>query len=174
MKSVIIGTAGHIDHGKTALVKALTGIDADRLEEEKRRGITIDLGFAHLELDAPGGVERSDKNGAKLRLGFIDVPGHERFVRNMLAGVGGIDLVLLVVAADESIKPQTREHFEICRLLSIPRGITVITKADLVDEETLNVVRLEIEDFVRGSFLDATRSPIVAVSALKGAGLDEL
>src|SRR5262249_43288303 len=122
MKSVILGTAGHIDHGKTALVKALTGIDADRLEEEKRRGITIDLGFAHLELAAP--------NGASLRLGFIDVPGHERFVRNMLAGVGGIDLVLLVIAADESIKPQTREHFEICRLLSIPRGITVITKAD--------------------------------------------
>jgi selenocysteine-specific elongation factor len=166
MQSVIIGTAGHIDHGKTALIKALTGIDADRLEEEKRRGITIDLGFAHLELDALG--------GEKLRLGFIDVPGHERFVRNMLAGVGGMDLVLLVVAADESIKPQTREHFEICRLLSIPRGITVITKADLVDQDTLNVVRLEIEDFVRGSFLDATRSPIVAVSALKGTGLEEL
>jgi selenocysteine-specific elongation factor len=166
MKSVIIGTAGHIDHGKTALVKALTGIDADRLEEEKRRGITIDLGFAHLELAAPG--------GEKLRLGFIDVPGHERFVRNMLAGVGGMDLVLLVIAADESIKPQTREHFEICRLLSIPRGITVLTKADLVDEETLNVVRLEVEDFVRGSFLDRARSPIVAVSALRGSGLDDL
>ncbi|HEY6272678.1 MAG TPA: selenocysteine-specific translation elongation factor [Terriglobales bacterium] len=166
MKSVIIGTAGHIDHGKTALVKALTGIDADRLEEEKRRGITIDLGFAHLELAAP--------NGEKLRLGFIDVPGHERFVRNMLAGVGGMDLVVLVIAADESIKPQTREHFEICRLLSIPRGITVITKADSVDEEMLNVVRLEIEDFVRGSFLDSSRSPIVAVSALKGTGLDHL
>ncbi|HSM85252.1 MAG TPA: selenocysteine-specific translation elongation factor [Candidatus Limnocylindrales bacterium] len=166
MKSIIIGTAGHIDHGKTSLVKALTGIDADRLEEEKRRGITIDLGFAHLELNAP--------SGEKLRLGFIDVPGHERFVRNMLAGVGGIDLVLLVIAADESIKPQTREHFEICRLLSIPRGITVITKADMVDEDTLNVVRLEAEDFVRGSFLDSSRSPIVAVSSLTGAGLDEL
>src|SRR5215472_12680124 len=166
MKSIIIGTAGHIDHGKTALVKALTGIDADRLEEEKRRGITIDLGFAHLEMTAA--------NGEKLRLGFIDVPGHERFVRNMLAGVGGIDLVLLVIAADESIKPQTREHFEICRLLSIPRGITVITKSDLVDEETLSVVRLEIEDFVRGSFLDSARSPMVAVSSLKGAGLEEL
>jgi selenocysteine-specific elongation factor len=166
MKSIVIGTAGHIDHGKTALVKALTGIDADRLEEEKRRGITIDLGFAHLEMAAPG--------GEKLRLGFIDVPGHERFVRNMLAGVGGIDLVLLVIAADESIKPQTREHFEICRLLSIPRGITVITKADLVDEDTLSVVRLEIEDFVRGSFLDVSRSPVVAVSALKGTGLEEL
>jgi selenocysteine-specific elongation factor len=166
MKSIIIGTAGHIDHGKTALVKALTGIDADRLEEEKRRGITIDLGFAHLEMAAA--------NGEKLRLGFIDVPGHERFVRNMLAGVGGIDLVLLVIAADESIKPQTREHFEICRLLSIPRGITVITKSDLVDEETLSVLRLEIEDFVRGSFLDSARSPMVAVSSLKGAGLEEL
>jgi selenocysteine-specific elongation factor len=166
MKHVIIGTAGHIDHGKTALVKALTGIDADRLEEEKRRGITIDLGFAHLELAAP--------SGEKIRLGFIDVPGHERFVRNMLAGVGGIDLVLMVIAADESIKPQTREHFEICRLLSIPRGITVITKSDMVDEDTLSVVRMEIEDFVRGSFLDASRSPIVAVSALKGTGLDEL
>ena len=200
MKSIIIGTAGHIDHGKTALVKALTGIDADRLEEEKRRGITIDLGFAHLELDMeqPGGeadhapsrpaagaqqslgdqnrkragAER--QNEAKLRLGFIDVPGHERFVRNMLAGVGGIDLVLMVIAADESIKPQTREHFEICRLLSIPRGITVITKSDMVDEDTLSVVRLEIEDFVRGSFLDVSRSPVVAVSALKGTGLDEL
>jgi selenocysteine-specific elongation factor len=166
MKSVIIGTAGHIDHGKTALVKALTGIDADRLEEEKRRGITIDLGFAHLELNTP--------DGEKLRLGFIDVPGHERFVRNMLAGVGGMDLVLLVIAADESIKPQTREHFEICRLLSIPRGITVITKTDQVDEETLNVVRLEVEDFVRGSFLDAARSPMVAVSALQGTGLNDL
>jgi selenocysteine-specific elongation factor len=166
MKSIIIGTAGHIDHGKTALVKALTGIDADRLEEEKRRGITIDLGFAHLELAAP--------SGEKIRLGFIDVPGHERFVRNMLAGVGGIDLVLMVIAADESIKPQTREHFEICRLLSIPRGITVITKADMVDEDTLGVVRMEIEDFVRGSFLDVSRSPIIAVSALEGTGLDEL
>src|SRR5579859_180148 len=166
MKSIIIGTAGHIDHGKTALVKALTGIDADRLEEEKRRGITIDLGFAHLDLASP--------SGEKIRLGFIDVPGHERFVRNMLAGVGGIDLVLLVIAADESIKPQTREHFEICRLLSIPRGITVITKSDLVDEDTLSVVRMEIEDFVRGSFLDVSRSPVDAVSALKGTGLDEL
>ncbi len=166
MKSVIIGTAGHIDHGKTTLVKALTGIDADRLEEEKRRGITIDLGFAHLELKAA--------SGEKLRLGFVDVPGHERFVRNMLAGVGGIDLVLLVVAADESIKPQTREHFEICRLLSIPRGIVVITKADLVDEDMLNVAKMEIEEFVRGSFLDAAQSPMVEVSALNGAGLEKL
>ncbi len=170
MKSVIVGTAGHIDHGKTALVKALTGIDADRLEEEKRRGITIDIGFAHFELPAP--------DGSRIRIGFVDVPGHERFVRNMLAGVGGIDLVLLVIAADEGIKPQTREHFDICRLLAIRRGITVLTKSDVVDAETLEVVRLEVEEYVRGSFLDTTldppQSPIVAVSSLTGAGLDEL
>ncbi len=164
MKSIIIGTAGHIDHGKTALIKSLTGIDADRLQEEKRRGITIDLGFAHLEL--PGA------NGQLLRFGFVDVPGHERFVRNMLAGVGGIDLVLLVIAADEGIKPQTREHFDICRLLSIQRGITVLTKSDLVDPETLEVVRMEVEDFRRGSFLEA--SPIIPVSSLRGTGLDQL
>ncbi|HXE91815.1 MAG TPA: selenocysteine-specific translation elongation factor [Terriglobales bacterium] len=166
MKSVIVGTAGHIDHGKTALVKALTGIDADRLDEEKRRGITIDLGFAHLELAAP--------DGAPLRLSFVDVPGHERFVRNMLAGVGGIDLVLFVIAADESIKPQTREHFDICRLLNIPRGITVLTKCDLVDRDTLEVVRLEVEDFVRGSFLDAGRAPIIPVSSRTEEGIPEL
>ena len=166
MKSVIVGTAGHIDHGKTALVKALTGIDADRLEEEKRRGITIDIGFAHLELAAP--------DGDLLRLGFVDVPGHERFVRNMLAGVGGIDLVLLVIAADEGIKPQTREHFDICRLLSVRHGITVLTKSDLVDQETLEVVRLEVEDFLRGSFLDTAKAPIIAVSSLAGAGIEEL
>lgn len=164
MKSVIVGTAGHIDHGKTALVKALTGIDADRLQEEKRRGITIDLGFAHLELPAPG--------GETLRLGFIDVPGHERFVRNMLAGVGGIDLVVLVIAADESIKPQTREHFEICRLLAIPGGLTVLTKSDLVDRDTLDVVRLEVEEFLRGSFLEG--APIVPVSSRTGEGIEEL
>ena len=166
MKSVIVGTAGHIDHGKTSLVKALTGIDADRLEEEKRRGITIDIGFAHVELPAPG--------GGKIVLGFVDVPGHERFVRNMLAGVGGIDIVLLVIAADEGIKPQTREHFDICRLLAIRRGITVLTKTDMVDADTLDVVRLEVEDYVRGSFLDSAHSPIVAVSSLTGAGLDAL
>ena len=166
MKSVIVGTAGHIDHGKTALVKVLTGIDADRLEEEKRRGITIDIGFAHLDLPTP--------DGDTLRLGFVDVPGHERFVRNMLAGVGGIDLVLLVVAADEGIKPQTREHFDICRLLAVRRGITVLTKSDAVDKDTLEVVRLEVEEFLRGSFLDPVTSPILAVSSLTGAGLDEL
>jgi selenocysteine-specific elongation factor len=166
MKSIIVGTAGHIDHGKTTLVKALTGIDADRLEEEKRRGITIDLGFAHMDLPTP--------NGETLRLGFVDVPGHERFVRNMLAGVGGIDLVLLVIAADEAIKPQTREHFDILQLLGVQRGITVLTKSDAVDAETLDVVRLEVEEFLRGTFLEPPKSPIIAVSSLTGAGLDDL
>jgi selenocysteine-specific elongation factor len=165
MKSIIVGTAGHIDHGKTALVKALTGIDADRLQEEKRRGITIDLGFAHMDLPAPA--------GETLRLGFVDVPGHERFVRNMLAGVGGIDLVLLVIAADEAIKPQTREHFDILQLLGVRRGITVLTKSDSVDSETLDVVRLEVEEFLRGTFLDKPNS-IISVSSLTGSGLEEL
>jgi selenocysteine-specific elongation factor len=160
MKYVIVGTAGHIDHGKSALVKALTGTDPDRLEEEKRRGITIDLGFAHLDL------------GEDLRVGFVDVPGHERFVKNMLAGVGGIDLVLLVVAADESIKPQTREHFDICRLLGIRKGLVAITKSDLVEREILDLVRLEVQEFVAGSFLDG--APIVAMSARTGDGLDTL
>jgi selenocysteine-specific elongation factor len=165
MKSIIIGTAGHIDHGKTTLVKALTGIDADRLEEEKRRGITIDLGFAHMELPMP--------SGETLRLGFVDVPGHERFVRNMLAGVGGIDLVLLVIAADEGIMPQTREHFDILQLLGVQRGITVLTKSDAVDADTLEVVRLEVEDFLRGTFLDQPDS-IVGVSSLTGAGIEDV
>ena len=166
MKSVIVGTAGHIDHGKSALVRALTGIDPDRLEEEKRRGITIDLGFANLDLQSP--------SGEPIRIGLVDVPGHERFVRNMLAGVGGIDLVLLVVAADESVKPQTREHFEICRLLSVPRGITVLTKADLVDAETLEVVTMEVAELLAGSFLEPATSPIIPVSSKTGEGLDQL
>jgi selenocysteine-specific elongation factor len=160
MKHIVAGTAGHIDHGKTALVKALTGIDTDRLEEEKRRGISIDLGFAHLDLTP------------ELRIGLVDVPGHERFVRNMLAGVGGIDLVLLVIAADESIKPQTREHFDICRLLGIAQGIVVLTKADLAGRDRLELARIEAEDFVAGSFLEG--APMVAVSSVTGAGLDEL
>ena len=166
MKSIVIGTAGHIDHGKTALVKALTGIDADRLAEEKRRGITIDLGFAHMDLPTP--------DGEILRVAFVDVPGHERFVRNMLAGVGGIDLVLLVIAADESIKPQTREHFDILQMLGVYRTIAVITKTDAVDAETLNVVRLEVEEFLRPGPHEKTRTPIISVSALNGAGLDKL
>ena len=166
MKSIIVGTAGHIDHGKTALVKALTGIDADRLQEEKRRGITIDLGFAHMDL--------VDAAGERIQVAFVDVPGHERFVRNMLAGVGGIDLVLLVIAADESIKPQTREHFDILQLLGVQRGITVLTKADTVDAETLEVVRLEVEEFLHGTFLETPKAPIIAVSSLTGSGLEEL
>jgi len=160
MRYVIVGTAGHIDHGKSALVLALTGIDPDRLEEEKRRGITIDLGFAHLDL------------GEGIRVGFIDVPGHERFVRNMLAGVGGIDLVILVVAADESIKPQTREHFDICRLLGIRQGLVAITKTDLVDGDIVELVRLEVQEFVRGSFLE--NAVLLPVSAKNGEGLEAL
>src|SRR5207245_10668684 len=158
-KSVIVGTAGHIDHGKSALVEALTGTHPDRLEEEKRRGITIDLGFAFLEVG--GG-----------RFGFGDVPGHERFVRNMLAGAAGIDLVMLVVAADESIKPQTREHFDICRLLGVAHGVVGLTKSDLVEPERLELVRLDVQEFLRGSFLG--NAPIVPVSAKTGAGLDAL
>ncbi|HWD99590.1 MAG TPA: selenocysteine-specific translation elongation factor, partial [Bryobacteraceae bacterium] len=160
MRNIIVGTAGHIDHGKTSLVKALTGIDADRLAEEKRRGITIDLGFAHLRL------------ADDLRIGFIDVPGHERFVRNMLAGAAGIDMVLFVLAADESIKPQTREHFEICRMLGVKQGVIAITKADLVDPELLELVKLEIEEFTAGSFLE--NAPKIAVSATTGQGLADL
>jgi selenocysteine-specific elongation factor len=160
MRYVIVGTAGHIDHGKSALVKALTGTDPDRWEEEKRRGITIDLGFAHLEL------------GDGIRAGFIDVPGHERFVRNMLAGAGGIDVVLLVVAADESIKPQTREHFEICRFLGISKGCIVITKCDLVERDILDLVKLEVQELVAGSFLEG--APVVATSVRTGEGLETL
>ena len=159
-RHVIVGTAGHIDHGKSTLVEALTGTHPDRLEEEKRRGITIDLGFAFLDY---GGV----------RFGFVDVPGHERFVRNMLAGAGGMDLVLLVVAADESVMPQTREHFEICRLLGISRGVIALTKSDLAEPDTQSLARLEVEDLVRGSFLEG--AAIVAVSAgARPSGLEEL
>ena len=159
MSSLIVGTAGHIDHGKSALVRALTGIDPDRLPEEKRRGITIDLGFADLELD-------------DLRLGFVDVPGHERFVKNMLAGAHGIDLLALVIAADEGVMPQTREHFDICRLLGVRNGLVVITKKDLVDEEMLALVEDEARELVTGSFLED--APLVAVSSRTGAGLDDL
>src|SRR5918997_6071967 len=159
MKSIIVGTAGHIDHGKTALVRALTGVDADRLPEEKRRGITIDLGFAELEL-------------GDVRVGFVDVPGHERFVKNMLAGAHGIDAVALVVAADEGVMPQTREHFDICTLLDIRAGLVVITKTDTVDEELLELVRAEAAELVAGSFLEG--APIVAASARTGEGMEEL
>jgi selenocysteine-specific elongation factor len=158
-KSIIVGTAGHIDHGKSALVEALTGTHPDRLEEEKRRGITIDLGFAFLEEDG-------------VRFGFVDVPGHERFVSNMLAGAAGLDLVLLVIAVDESIKPQTCEHFDICRLLGVQRGVVALTKSDLVDSDTAGLVRLEVEEYLRGTFLH--NAPIVAVSTKTRAGLPEL
>ncbi|HVS82782.1 MAG TPA: selenocysteine-specific translation elongation factor [Pyrinomonadaceae bacterium] len=158
-KSIIVGTAGHIDHGKTALVRALTGVDADRLPEEKRRGITIDIGFADLDL-------------GDVRIGFVDVPGHERFVKNMLAGAHGIDVVALVIAADESVMPQTREHFDICRLLGVRQGLVVITKKDLVDEDLLQLVRAEAQEFVAGSFLEG--APIITVSSRTGDGIDEL
>ncbi|MBY0506416.1 MAG: selenocysteine-specific translation elongation factor [Bryobacteraceae bacterium] len=160
MKNVIVGTAGHIDHGKSTLTRALTGVDTDRLAEEKRRGISIDLGFAHLPV------------ASGLSLGFVDVPGHERFVKNMLAGASGIDLALLVVAATESIKPQTREHFDICRLLGIQAGVVAITKSDLVDADLVELVKLEVAELVAGSFLEG--APIIPVSATTGAGLPEL
>jgi selenocysteine-specific elongation factor len=159
MKSIIVGTAGHIDHGKTTLVRALTGVDADRLPEEKRRGITIDLGFAELDL-------------GDVRVGFVDVPGHERFVKNMLAGAHGLDAVALVIAADEGVMPQTREHFDISKLLGVRHGLIVITKIDTVDDELLELVRLEAAELVAGSFLED--AAVVAVSAKTGAGLDEL
>lgn len=156
---IIIGTAGHIDHGKTALVKALTGVDADRFPEEKLRGITIDIGFAELDL-------------GDVRIGFVDVPGHEKFVKNMLAGASGIDVVLLVIAADEGVMPQTREHFEICRLLETKKGLIVLTKTDLVDAELLELVNLETAELVENSFLQD--APVLAVSAKTGEGIDEL
>jgi selenocysteine-specific elongation factor len=159
MKHIIVGTAGHIDHGKTALVKALTGIDADRLKEEKQRGITIDIGFADLAI-------------GDFRFGFVDVPGHERFVKNMLAGAHGLDLVMLVVAADESVMPQTREHFDICRLLHVKSGLVALTKSDMVEDELLELAQAEVEDFVKGSFLEG--APIIAVSSRTGSGIEEL
>ncbi|MCC6159090.1 MAG: selenocysteine-specific translation elongation factor [Deltaproteobacteria bacterium] len=160
MKNLILGTAGHIDHGKTALVRLLTGIDCDRLPEEKARGITIELGFASLDL--PGGV----------RLGIVDVPGHERFVHTMVAGAAGIDLVMLIVAADEGVMPQTREHFDICRLLGVRAGLVALTKADLVDADMLDLARADVADYVEGSFLGG--APIVPVSSVTGAGRDDL
>jgi len=157
---VIMGTAGHIDHGKTSLIKALTGINCDRLAEEQKRGITIELGFAYLDLSP------------QLRLGIIDVPGHERFVKNMVSGAAGIDFVLLVVAADEGIMPQTREHLEICSLLGIRAGLVALTKTDMVEEEWLELVREEVQTYLAGSFLEG--APIIPVSAHTGAGLEDL
>ena len=159
MTNLVVGTAGHIDHGKSTLVRVLTGIDPDRLKEEKARGITIELGFAHTTI-------------GDTRVAFVDVPGHERFVRTMLAGVGGIDCVLLIVAADESVMPQTREHFDICRLLQIPRGVVVITKADAADADMRALVRQDVAELVKGSFLEA--AAVIEVSATTGEGLDLL
>ena len=165
MKHLVVGTAGHIDHGKSTLVRALTGIDPDRLKEEKARGITIELGFAHAMLGSSAG-------GNETTVAFVDVPGHERFVRTMLAGAGGVDCVMLIVAADESVMPQTREHFDICRLLRVEHGIVAITKSDLVDHDTRELVRLEVRDLVQDSFLE--NAPVVHVSATSGEGLDTL
>ncbi len=156
---VIVGTAGHIDHGKTALVKVLTGVDTDRLPEEKRRGITVDLGFAEMSI-------------GDIHFGFVDVPGHERFVKNMLAGASGIDVVLMVIAADEGVMPQTREHFEICRLLGIRSGIIALTKFDLADPETEELARMDVAELVQGSFLE--NAPVIAVSSRTGDGIDGL
>src|SRR5689334_4331142 len=158
-RDLILGTAGHIDHGKTSLVKALTGIDCDRLPEEKARGITIDIGFAILDT-------------GDFRLGIVDVPGHERFIKNMLAGATGIDLAVLVVAADDSVMPQTREHLEILRLLGLRHGLIALTKCDLVDETTREVAELEIRELVQGTFLE--NAPLVPTSATTGAGIAEL
>ncbi|MFH0845164.1 MAG: selenocysteine-specific translation elongation factor, partial [Pseudomonadota bacterium] len=160
MKQVILGTAGHIDHGKTSLIKALTGIDTDRLKEEKERGITIELGFAHIQL--PGGQI----------LGIVDVPGHEKFVKNMVAGATGIDLVALIIAADEGVMPQTREHLEICQLLKIRHGLVVLTKMDMVEREWIDMVKEDVSEFLSGTFL--ANSPIVEVSAVTGEGIQEL
>ncbi|NTW04522.1 MAG: GTP-binding protein [Peptococcaceae bacterium] len=160
MRNLVIGTAGHVDHGKTQLVKALTGINTDRLREEKERGISIELGFAYYDL--PEGQ----------RLGIVDVPGHEKFIKNMLAGVGGIDLVILVIAADEGIMPQTKEHLDIIKLMQIDCGIVVITKVDLVDEQWLAMIRDEIKDFLKDTPLE--NSPVVDVSSITGQGIDTL
>src|SRR3984885_7125130 len=166
IKSVVVGTASHIDHGKTTLVRALTGVDTDRLPEEKRRGITIDLGFASLEAEAA--------DHGRLRISFVDVPGHKLFIRNMLAGAGGIDAVLLVISAEEGVKPQTEEHLAICSLLGVCRGLTVITKVDAVSPGRLEEVSSEIGMFLRGTFLDGNHAGILPVSARTGQGLDDL
>src|SRR3954471_6731872 len=158
-RDLVLGTAGHIDHGKTALVRALTGVDTDRLPAEKQRGITIDLGFAAMVLDGR-------------HLALVDVPGHERFIRNMLAGASGLDLAMLIVAADDSVMPQTREHLEILRLLGLAGGVVVLTKCDLAEPSWVGLVEDEVRELVRGSFLEG--EPIVRTSATTGAGLDDL
>ena len=160
MKQIILGTAGHIDHGKTSLIKAMTGIDTDRLKEEKERGITIELGFASLDL--PGGQH----------LGIVDVPGHEKFIKNMVAGATGIDIVVMIIAADEGVMPQTREHMEICTLLGVRHGLVAMTKIDLVDEEWMELALEDIRDFSQGTFLE--NSPILPVSSVTGQGIPEL
>ena len=159
MKQIILGTAGHIDHGKTSLIKAVTGTDTDRLKEEKERGITIELGFAALDL--PSGQH----------LGIVDVPGHEKFIKNMVAGATGIDIVVMVIAADEGVMPQTREHMEICTLLGIRHGMVAVTKIDMVDEEWLELALEDIRDFVRGTFLE--EAPIAAISSETKQGIPE-
>ncbi len=171
MRRAVIGTAGHIDHGKTRLIEALTGIDCDRWAEEKARGITIDLGFAHLEVTPEGGKRSSDAGG-ELQLGFVDVPGHERFLHNALAGLGGIRVMMLVVAADEGVKPQTREHLAICTLLEIPYGLVVLTKRDLVDDDLLELAQLEVEEELEGTSFEGAE--ILAVSSTTGEGVAEL
>ena len=160
MKQIILGTAGHIDHGKTSLIRALTGIDTDRLKEEKERGITIELGFAHLAL--PDGR----------LLGIVDVPGHEKFVKNMVAGATGIDLVALVIAADEGVMPQTREHLEICSLLKIKHGLVVLTKVDMVDADWLELVREDVSEYLSDTF--RAEAPVAEVSSVTGEGISEL
>lgn len=162
--ALVMGTAGHIDHGKTSLIRALTGINCDRLHEEQKRGITIELGFAFFDLP--------EKNGKQARMGIVDVPGHERFVRNMVAGATGIDFVLLVIAADEGVMPQTREHLEICSILNIQHGIIALTKVDMVDDELLELAKEDVLDFVKGSFLE--NAPIFPVSSQTNQGIDEL
>ncbi|MBW2739523.1 MAG: GTP-binding protein, partial [Deltaproteobacteria bacterium] len=159
MKQIILGTAGHIDHGKTALIKAVTGIDTDRLKEEKLRGITIELGFASIDL--PSGQH----------LGIVDVPGHEKFIKNMVAGATGIDILAMVIAADEGVMPQTREHMEICALLEIKQGLVVLTKTDLVDKEWLELVIEDVNEFTRGTFLEG--KPVMPVSSVTGQGIPE-
>ncbi|MFO7884028.1 MAG: GTP-binding protein, partial [Desulfobacteraceae bacterium] len=158
MENIILGTAGHIDHGKTSLVKALTGIETDRLKEEKQRGITIELGFAFLDL--PGGTH----------IGIVDMPGHEKFVKNMVAGSSGIDVVTMVIAADEGVMPQTREHMEICHLMGIEHGLIALTNTDLVDEHLLELALEDIHDFVDGTFLED--QPVIPVSSATGQGLE--